>query len=213
MVERDEEGEFLYDPDEQSREASPEPAEQQQGDDGLYARSPSPRPLLRRPEYNYDDEEEEAPKSKSRKRLLKKSLAVEAGSPVDEEHQQDDYETPAVRGKNKDSDEGAIRKKAKKVKDAAVSKKRKSFGSVSSSEKLVRNGKGGFRKGLEWQGSEFSTKKGAKEMKEMWDSVAGNGNDSEVRYFLLCPPPSRTPNFSLRLGPMLPTIDVHNAMD
>ncbi|CAK9213485.1 unnamed protein product [Sphagnum troendelagicum] len=181
MVERDEEGEFLYDPEEQSssREASPEPAEQQQGDEGLYARFPSPRPLLRRPEYNDNDEAEEGAKSKSRKCLLKKSLAVEAGSPVDEQQQQDDYETPAVRGKNKDSDEGAIRKKTKKVKDAAVSKKRKSFGSVSSSEKLGRNGKGGFRKGLEWHGSEFSTKKGAKEMKEMWDSVAGNGNDSE----------------------------------
>ncbi len=197
MVERDEEGEFLYDPDEQSssREMSPQALEQQEeeeegGGGGFYERSPSSAP--RRPEY--DDDDEEAPKSKPRKRLVKKSGTRETHSPEEtqqerrhrqeEEEEAEDYaSSPVVRRKSKDREEGEIRKKVKKAKDTPVTgKKRKSAIGSSSSDKLARNTKGGVRnKGSDWEGSEFSTKKGAKEMKEMWDSVAGNGDDSEVR--------------------------------
>ncbi|KAH8936017.1 hypothetical protein BDL97_17G061700 [Sphagnum fallax] len=195
MVERDEEGEFLYDPDEQSssREMSPQALEQREegGGAGFYERSPSSAP--RRPEY--DDDDEEAPKSKSRKRLVKKSGTREAHSPEEQErrHRQEEEEeeeeeeaegyvsSPVVRRKSKDREEGEIRKRVKKAKDTPVTgKKRKSAIGSSSSDKLARNTKGGVRnKGSDWEGSEFSTKKGAKEMKEMWDSVAGNGDDSE----------------------------------
>jgi hypothetical protein len=199
MVERDEEGEFLYDPDEQSssREMSPQALEQQEeeGGAGFYERSPSSAP--RRPEY--DDDDEETPKSKPRKRLVKKSGTREDHSPEEtqqerrhrqaeeeeeEEEEAEDYvSSPVVRRKSKDREEGEIRKRVKKAKDTPVTgKKRKSAIGSSSSDKLARNTKGGVRnKGSDWEGSEFSTKKGAKEMKEMWDSVAGNGDDSEVR--------------------------------
>jgi hypothetical protein len=171
--------------------------EQQEEGEGFYERSPSSAP--RRPEY--DDDDEEAPKSKPRKRLVKKSGTREAHSPEEtqqerrhrqeeeeeEEEEAEDYvSSPVVRRKSKDREEGEIRKKVKKVKKAkdtpVTGKKRKSAIGSSSSDKLARNTKGGVRnKGSDWEGSEFSTKKGAKEMKEMWDSVAGNGDDSEVR--------------------------------
>jgi len=167
-----------------------EQQEEEEGGGGFYERSPSSAP--RRPEY--DDDDEEAPKSKPRKRLVKKSGTRETHSPEEtqqerrhrqeEEEEAEDYvSSPVVRRKSKDREEGEIRKKVKKAKDTPVTgKKRKSAIGSSSSDKLARNTKGGVRnKGSDWEGSEFSTKKGAKEMKEMWDSVAGNGDDSEVR--------------------------------
>ena len=134
------------------------------------------------------EEQEVVVKAKPRKRLVKMSAA----SPVDEdegyvegreeeeEEEEAELEEPSLKRKGHDRQAGDARKKLKKSKGVSkgkkeITKKRKSGdGNV---EKLARLAKGGGRIAEKQQGS---GRKGEKEMKEMWDSVAGNGEDSEV---------------------------------
>lgn len=160
---QDEDGEPIFDPDVESEpEASSEPVEDNwEQDPDTFS-------------VGADSAEDEAPKSKPRKRLIKKT--AKESSPDEEEHEeQDEQEERYEKRKGRESGEDEPPRKSRKERNSGDVGKGKS--KSGGAAKLARLSKGSKKK--EKVTAYHGGKRGETEMKEMWDSVVGGESEDD----------------------------------